>query len=64
MFFRAQGGQGLRWVLDGKELGPAAESVSWRPVPGSHALALVNASGRRVAQVQFQVRSNALALLH
>ena len=64
VFFRAQAGQGLRWVLDGKELGPAAESVSWRPVPGSHALALVNASGRRVAQVQFQVRSNALALLH
>ena len=61
VFFRAQAGQGLRWVLDGKELGPAAESVSWRPVPGSHLLALLDVKGKIVARTPFQVRGNALA---
>lgn len=51
----------MRWVLDGKELGPAAESVSWRPVPGSHLLALLDVKGKIVARTPFQVRGNALA---
>ena len=57
---QAQAGQGLRWQLDGKDLGPADDSISWRPVPGKHALVLLNAKGRAVAQSAFQVRGNAL----
>ena len=60
VFFQAQAGQGLRWQLDGKDLGPADDSISWRPVPGKHALVLLNAKGRAVAQSAFQVRGNAL----
>ncbi|MGK5080346.1 penicillin-binding protein 1C [Janthinobacterium sp. HLX7-2] len=63
VFFQAQGSQALRWVLDGKDLGAAAESISWRPVPGKHALALVNKDGKTLARVAFQVRGNALAQL-
>ena len=64
VFFQAQGSHALRWVLDGKDLGGASESISWRPVPGRHALALVDDAGRTVAQVAFQVRGNALARLN
>lgn len=63
VFFQAQAGQGLRWRLDGKDLGPADDSISWKPVPGRHRLALANASGKAVAQSAFQVRGNALARL-
>jgi penicillin-binding protein 1C len=53
VFFQA-GQPRLRWVLDGKDLGGASESISWRPVPGRHALALVDDAGRTVAQVAFR----------
>ena len=56
VFFQAQGSHALRWVLDGKAMGAAPESISWRPVPGKHALALVDDLGKTVAQVAFQVR--------
>ena len=45
-------------------MGGAAESISWRPVPGKHALALVDDAGKTVAKVAFQVRGNALAQLN
>jgi penicillin-binding protein 1C len=61
VFFQAQGSRDLRWVLDGKDMGAALDSISWRPVPGKHALALVDDAGKTVAQVAFQVRGNALA---
>ena len=63
VFFQAQGSNALRWVLDGKDMGAALDSISWRPVPGKHALALVDDAGKTVAQVAFQVRGNALAQL-
>ena len=64
VFFQAQGSHALRWVLDGKDMGAALDSISWRPVPGKHALALVDKDGKTVARVAFQVRGNALAQLH
>ncbi|WP_183677983.1 penicillin-binding protein 1C [Janthinobacterium sp. K2C7] len=63
VFFQAQGSQGLRWVLDGVDLGPADDSVSWRPAPGKHVLTLVDGEGKTLAQAGFQVRGNALAQL-
>ncbi|WP_229418212.1 penicillin-binding protein 1C [Massilia sp. Root351] len=59
VFFQAQAGQGLRWQLDGATLGPAAGSLAWRPEPGQHELALVDAAGAPVATTRFQVRGNA-----
>jgi penicillin-binding protein 1C len=55
VFFQAQGGQGLRWRLDGADLG-RAEDYAWRPTPGAHQLALVDAEARTVAATRFQVR--------
>lgn len=63
VFFQAQGSQGLRWVLDGADLGPADDSISWRPAPGKYVLALVDGEGKTVAQTSFHVRGNALAQL-
>ncbi len=60
VFFQAQAGHGLRWTLDGAELGPAGADVAWRPVPGQHRLALVDAQDREVAASDFQVRGNPL----
>jgi penicillin-binding protein 1C len=54
--FRAQAGRGLRWRLDGSDLGPADQDLAWTPAPGRHALALVDGGGRNVAQVSFEVR--------
>lgn len=57
--FQAQAGQGLTWRLDGAVLAPADASYAWRPVAGEHALALVDASARVVAETHFQVRGEA-----
>jgi penicillin-binding protein 1C len=59
VFFQAQAGQGLRWQLDGATLGPATGSLAWRPEPGQHELALVDAAGTPVASTRFQVRGAA-----
>ncbi len=45
-----------RLVLDGRPLGAADASVQLPMIPGSHLLALLDASGRRVDQVRFTVR--------
>lgn len=47
---------GLRFRLDGALLGTAAGTLLWRPVPGTHRLALEDARGRTVDEVQFIVR--------
>ncbi|WP_317203068.1 penicillin-binding protein 1C [Janthinobacterium sp.] len=60
VFFQAQAGQGLRWTLDGEDIGAAGADFSWRPVPGRHALALVDAQQKVLASSSFQVRGNAL----
>lgn len=56
VFFQAQGGQDLSWQLDGEPLGQAASSYSWRPTPGQHQLALVDANAKPIATTRFQVR--------
>ncbi|WP_093558018.1 penicillin-binding protein 1C [Pseudoduganella namucuonensis] len=59
VFFQAQAGHGLRWRLDGEDIGPAAERHGWRPSPGAHELALVDADARPLAVARFQVRGGA-----
>ena len=56
VFFQAQAGQGLHWVLDGAMLGPASERYTWRPTPGPHELVLADASANTVAASRFLVR--------
>ena len=45
------------WRVDGAPLGAAGREVLWRPMPGKHRLALVDAGGREVETVSFEVRS-------
>jgi penicillin-binding protein 1C len=59
MRFRAYGGTGLRWELDGAEAGPADQAATWAPVPGEHELKLVGEDGRAVAAARFEVRGAA-----
>jgi penicillin-binding protein 1C len=56
VFFLAQGGQGLRWQLDGEPLAQATTDFAWRPVPGKHQLTLIDANEKPVATARFQVR--------
>ena len=57
--FRAYGGIGLHWELDGAGLGAAEQSATWAPVPGAHELKLVGDDGRAVAAARFEVRGAA-----
>jgi len=54
--FHAQAGSGLRWRLDGADLGPAERDVSWPPAAGRHRLVLADGGGNSVAEVRFAVR--------
>lgn len=56
VFFLAQGGQGLRWQLDGEPLAQASTDYAWRPTPGQHQLALIDANANPIATTRFQVR--------
>ncbi|RZT09356.1 penicillin-binding protein 1C [Duganella sp. CF402] len=56
VFFLAQGGQGLRWQLDGEPLAQASTDYAWRPTPGQHQLALIDANATPIATTRFQVR--------
>jgi penicillin-binding protein 1C len=56
VFFLAQGGQGLRWQLDGEPLAQASTDFAWRPTPGPHQLALIDANANPIATTRFQVR--------
>ncbi len=47
---------GERWVLGGEVLGPAERPWSWAPRPGVHRLQLVDAGGRVIDEVGFEVR--------
>jgi penicillin-binding protein 1C len=57
--FRAYGGAGLRWELDGADAGPADQGAAWTPQAGEHALKLVGENGRAVAAARFDVRGAA-----
>ena len=54
------GGEHLRWVLNGSDLGAAADPILWEPVPGRHTLSLVDNAHRPHATVQFTVRGPAV----
>jgi penicillin-binding protein 1C len=56
VFFQSQGGQGLSWQLDGEPLGKASISYAWRPTPGHHQVALVDANDQAIVTTSFQVR--------
>jgi len=56
VFFQAQGGKGLSWRLDGADIGQASADYAWRPVPGPHQLALIDASAQVIATTRFHVR--------
>jgi penicillin-binding protein 1C len=45
-----------RLTLDGRPIGEGTTSVQLPLIPGSHLLALVDESGRRIDQVRFLVR--------
>lgn len=57
---RASGAR-LRWVLDGREIGPAADPLPWDPLPGRHTLSLVDKAQRCLDTVTFEVRGSAVA---
>ncbi len=48
-----------QWRLNGKNLG-AAKNVQWLPMPGRHALQLVDAQGSVLDEVKFEVRGAAM----
>ncbi|HZY60382.1 MAG TPA: hypothetical protein VFE56_11500, partial [Candidatus Binataceae bacterium] len=55
-FEAGPGAEGSHWMLDSRDLGPAAALVLWPPAPGVHTLALVDRSGRALDRVSFKVR--------
>jgi penicillin-binding protein 1C len=57
-FEAGPGAAASRWVLDSRDLGPAAELVLWRPAPGAHTLALMDRAGRAMDRVSFKVRGS------
>ncbi len=46
----------LRWVLNGRELGPAGAALSWTPEAGRYILALTDDQGATIDTVRFQVK--------
>ena len=48
--------ESLQWMLDGLPIGSAGKLLLWTPVRGKHSLALVDASGRVLDSVTFEVR--------
>ncbi|MBI3553455.1 MAG: penicillin-binding protein 1C [Elusimicrobia bacterium] len=62
VLFAAQGpADGLRWRLDGADLGAALPDSGASPEPGRHTLALLDSSGRTVDSAVFEVRGAAPA---
>ncbi len=60
--FSVQGqSDGLRWRLNGRDLGPAGAPAYWTPAVGRHVLALSDGTGAMVASVRFQVKGGAAA---
>jgi penicillin-binding protein 1C len=47
-----------RWMLDGRNLAPAASIALWSPTTGAHTVALIDASGRVLDSLPFSVRGS------
>ncbi|MBI2875628.1 MAG: penicillin-binding protein 1C [Candidatus Tectomicrobia bacterium] len=59
ILFEAQAaGARFRWVLDGKEIGSAADLLAWDPLPGKHTLSLRDGAQRLCDTVTFEVRGS------
>jgi penicillin-binding protein 1C len=58
-FEASHAGAGARWILDGREIGPAASPCMWEPQPGPHMLGLMSAGGHLDQKVEFSVRGSA-----
>jgi penicillin-binding protein 1C len=57
LFFEAQPKDaGMHWLLDGRIIGNAGELLLWTPVPGKHALSLIDDSDRILDSLTFEVR--------
>lgn len=54
--FEADAGAGLRFALNGQDLGEAALPLDWNPAPGHYTLALVDRGGRTLDSTSFEVR--------
>ena len=59
--FEADAGAGLRFALNGQDLGEAALPLDWNPAPGRYTLALVDRGGRTVDSTSFEVRGALIA---
>jgi penicillin-binding protein 1C len=57
----SSGARGWQWRLDGKLLGRADQPRTWRPHPGRHRLELLDAAGKTLETVGFEVRALANA---
>ena len=53
------GGQDLRWVLNGQDIGPASDPLVWEPLPGGYELSLVDGEEHELDMVTFIVRDSA-----
>ncbi|MFI5348283.1 MAG: penicillin-binding protein 1C [Elusimicrobiota bacterium] len=54
--FEADAGAGLRFALNGQDLGEASLPLDWNPAPGRYTLALVDRGGRTLDSASFEVR--------
>ena len=59
--FEADGGAGLRFALNGRDVGPASAPLDWEPVPGLYTLNLIDAAGRVLDSSSFEVRGALVA---
>ena len=50
-----------RWILNGRTLGSAEASLTWKPKRGTYRLALVDGDGNVLDTVSFEVRGSAAA---
>jgi penicillin-binding protein 1C len=59
LVFEARAADGVRFVLDGADLGAASAPLLWAPRPGRHRLALVDGAGRVHDAAEFVVKGGA-----
>jgi penicillin-binding protein 1C len=59
VFFEADAsGEHLLWRLNSTELGRASEIISWKPVPGTYRISLIDAKAAIIDSVYFHVKGN------
>jgi penicillin-binding protein 1C len=51
--------RGVRWRVDGVDVGPAGGLTLWEPTPGTHVVRLVDAAAAPLAAVAVEVRGGA-----